>query len=119
MTIKTLIECIKMQPENVSFEQVMNVISEQYSYRPAAFSNGLGNDLFVNQAGENEGSCQIFAFAKMNALTEKETLACFGKYYREDVLQHKDACDHANIRTFVKHGWKGVQFETPALTENG
>ncbi|NNF96141.1 MAG: hypothetical protein HKM94_04340 [Halobacteria archaeon] len=47
---------------------------------------------------------------------ELETLACFGKYYREDVLQHPQGTDHLNIRTFMRHGWSGIQFEYPALT---
>jgi hypothetical protein len=71
----------------------------------------------MNQAGSNEGSCKIFAFATTEGLSEAETLACFGKYYREDVLQNPQVSDHANIRTFMRHGWKGIRFEQSALVQ--
>jgi len=115
MTIEDLIERIKSHPKDVSFEQVMNTIAEYYNYNPVQFTNGLEGDFFVNKSGENEGSCKIFAFAKMNGLTEAETLTCFGDYYRVDVLQHMDGSDHANVRTFLKCGWPGIHFEESAL----
>ncbi|MEP1447388.1 MAG: HopJ type III effector protein [Paraglaciecola sp.] len=40
----------------------------------------------INQAGTNEGSCKIFYFSKLQKLTENQTLALFGSYYRDDVL---------------------------------
>jgi hypothetical protein len=49
-------------------------------------------------------------------LNEKQTLACFGKYYREDVLRHPENDDHANIRNFMLYGWEGIVFEGEALT---
>ena len=99
----------------VEFEDVIDVIDEYFDYTPTHFTNGHGHDTVNNQAGSNEGSCKIFAFATMQGLTEAETLACFGKYYRQDVLQHPEADDHANIRTFMRHGWKGIRFEQSAL----
>ena len=44
---------------------------------------------------------QIFAFAKSNGLSKQNTLDCFGKFYRDDVLQNPKADDHMNIRTFM------------------
>ncbi len=108
MTIENFLEQLKRSPESIEFDQVMNLIAEHYDYTPAAFSNGQTR----NEAGTNEGSCKIFAFAKLNGLNQEETLACFGKFYREDVLQHPDGDDHANIRQFMLHGWAGVQFES-------
>jgi len=116
MTVESLIKLIKLHPEEIQFEQVMNVISTYYQYTPTQFTNGLSNEQVLNKAGENEGSCKIFSFAKINNLSELETLACFGKYYREDVLEHKEATDHANIRAFMKHGWRGIVIEDSALT---
>jgi len=116
MAVESLIELIKLHPEEIQFEQVMDIISTHYQYTPTQFTNGLNNDQIINKAGENEGSCKIFSFAKINELSELETLACFGKYYRQDVLEHKDASDHANIRTFMKHGWSGIVIEDSALT---
>lgn len=95
----------------VTFDEVMSVISANYTYKESAFKNG---DL-VNEAGSNEGSCKIFAFAKLNNLSEQATLNCFGHFYHEDVLNHPMGNDHGNIRNFIKYGWAGVTFETIVL----
>jgi hypothetical protein len=91
----------------VSFAQTIAIISENYHYEPSAFRNGNTE----NSAGQNEGSCKIFAFAQLNDLTENQTLACFGDYYRVDVLENPNASDHQNIRQFMEHGWHGIEFE--------
>ena len=103
---------LNVSAEQVSFEQVMQVISENYHYSPATFRNG---DL-LNEAGTNEGSCKIFYFAKLNKLTEQQTLACFGRFYREDVINNPEGTDHGNIRNFMLHGWSKVEFNSVALT---
>lgn len=115
MTIDQLIQKIKSQPETVEFDEVMDCIDKYYDYTPTHFTNGQGHDVVMNQAGSNEGSCKIFAFATIEGLNEAETLSCFGKYYREDVLKNPDGDDHANIRTFMRHGWRGIRFENSAL----
>lgn len=115
MTIEEILSQIKSQPDNVSFQDVIDCIDAFYDYTPMHFTNGQGHDTVMNQAGNNEGSCKIFAFATMEGLSEAETLACFGQYYREDVLQQPDGTDHANIRTFMRHGWSGIRFEQSAL----
>ncbi|WP_373689498.1 HopJ type III effector protein [Photobacterium ganghwense] len=107
---------LKQQPESVSFSQVMQVINDNYAYAPVTFSNGLGKETLTNPAGTNEGSCRIFAFAQLNKLTEAETLACFGEFYRNDVLQHPAGSDHQNIRHFMKYGWAGIKFDDCPLT---
>ena len=68
----------------------------------------------LNQ-GENSGSCKLFAFARLQGLSEAQTLACFGSYYRDDVLGDPGGSNHQNIRNFMQTGWKGVQFEGEAL----
>ena len=113
--LQELLQQIKTQPEMVEFQQLMDVIAASYVYTPSHFQNGLGDDCVINEAGTNEGSCKIFAFAQLHKLTEAETLACFGRYYREDVMQHPEAEDHANIRTFMRYGWKGIVFSSDAL----
>ena len=100
----------------LEFEETMALIEAHYTYTPARFSNGLDSDAVVNEAGSNEGSCKIFAFAQLNSLNADQTLACFGRFYRSDVLQNPDGNDHANIRNFIRHGWAGICFEQPALT---
>ncbi len=115
MTINELIEKIKNQPGNVNFTEVIETIENTYHYSPKRFSNGTGNNAIINEAGTNEGSCKIFAFAKLHKLDKKQTLACFGKYYRDDVLSHPDNTDHANIRNFMNYGWEGITVEGEAL----
>lgn len=99
----------------IKFSDIMQTIESDYTYTPSAFTNGIGEDVVVNPAGTNEGSCKIFAFAKLNQLSQSDTLELFGEYYRDDVLNNPEGTDHANIRTFMKHGWSGISFETDAL----
>ena len=113
--LHVLLSALNESPETVEFDQVMAVITEYYHYTPTRFINGEGAEPAVNEAGTNEGSCKIFAFAKLQSLSEKQTLACFGKYYRDDVLLHPDANDHGNIRHFMKSGWGSVQFDVSPL----
>ena len=115
MTIDQLIEKINIKPDSIEFDEVINAIKEAYHFTPTRFSNGIENDVTVNEIGTNEGSCKVFAFARLNKLNEEQTLACFGRYYREDVIGHPDSKDHANIRHFMKHGWDGISFEGEAL----
>lgn len=110
-TLIHLLSQLRLNSDEVSFDQVMQVVSDNYSYTPATFSNG---DL-LNEAGTNEGSCKIFYFAKLNNLTEQQTLACFGRYYHEDVLQNPHGSDHGNIRNFIKTAWQGIEFQSIAL----
>lgn len=115
MTTDELIEKINTRADLIDFSEVIVTIETCYRYTPTRFSNGKGSNAIINEAGSNEGSCKIFAFAKLNHLDEKQTLACFGKYYREDVLRYPDNNDHANIRNFMQHGWQGIKFDGEAL----
>lgn len=117
MSIEALLDRIKQHPAAIDFNEVIAAIDAHYDYTPTRFSNGVEGDKVVNEAGRNEGSCRIFAFARLNGLTEAETLACFGRFYRDDVLHNPDGTDHANIRTFMRHGWGGIHFDGPALSE--
>ncbi len=118
--MNTLIETIKQikkNPEKVEFNNIINLVENHYDYTPTSFRNGIADDCIINMAKENEGSCKIFSFAKLHNLTELQTLHCFGKYYRDDVLKYPDATDHGNIRTFMKYGWEHIQFDGKALIE--
>lgn len=99
----------------VEFAETMTVIAENYHYTPTEFSNGI-EEAMLNAAGQNEGSCKIFAFAKLHNLDQGQTLGLFGDYYRKDVLQHPNGADHQNIRTFMRDGWEGVIFKGQALS---
>lgn len=107
-----LIEKIKTQPEAVSFNDTMATIDNEYDFQPATFSNGEQR----NEAGQNNGSCKIFTFAKLHNLAADETLGLFGDFYRLDVLQNPEGSDHQNIRQFMIHGWDGINFESISLT---
>ncbi len=113
MLEQTFIERIKAG-ESVSFQDTMAVIAEHYDYSPTEFSNGL-NQVLINEAGRNEGSCKIFAFAKLHGLNPSQTLALFGDYYFIDVLENPDGQDHQNIRHFMRDGWEGIGFKGEAL----
>lgn len=115
MTIDELILEIRHQPDNIDFQQVIATINANYAYQATSFCNGIGTDRITNAAGANEGSCRIFAFAQLHGLSATETLACFGQFYR-DVTATPDGTDHANIRTFMRHGWAGISFDGAALS---
>jgi len=112
MTLEHFLEKLSTQPETIAFTDTMTVIESHYTFTETAFNNGVQH----NAAGENSGSCKLFAFAKLQGLTAAHTLACFGAYYRDDVLGHPDAQDHQNIRQFMINGWSGITFEGEALT---
>jgi len=116
MTKKEFLERIKNN-KPVSFKDSMTIIAENYSYQATEFSNGLGEDKWINAAEENEGSCKIFAFAQLHQLNQEQTLQLFGDYYRHDVLQNPEGTGHQNIRLFMKYGWAGIQFAGSALIE--
>lgn len=111
MKIDVFLKKLNDTPETVTFDDTMAVINANYEFTPAAFTNGE----VKNEAGQNSGSCKLFAFAKLNGLSEAHTLACFGAYYREDVLKNPGGSDHQNIRNFMKTGWSGVKFDSMPL----
>ncbi|MBD1575294.1 MULTISPECIES: HopJ type III effector protein [Vibrio] len=111
MELTEFVHQVTTEPLSVEFEQTISVIDGNFTFTPTAFKNGE----VENDAGQNNGSCKIFAFAQMHNLTEAQTLACFGKFYRQDVLEHPENEDHQNIRNFITHGWAGIEFAAPAL----
>lgn len=111
MSLQDFIRQLKTAPETVEFDTTMAVIEANYDFSPTAFTNGDT----TNEAGQNNGSCKILAFGQLNGLSVDETLACFGKFYRDDVLGNPEGTDHQNIRNFIKNGWDGVHFNGQAL----
>ena len=111
MNVTELLDRIRTKPQSVEFKEVMETITSSYDYQPTKFSNSA----MINEAGENEGSCKIFSFAKMHGLDKEQTLNCFGKFYRDEVLQDPDGKAHGNIRSFMSCGWEGIHFEGEAL----
>jgi hypothetical protein len=111
MTINSFLQKLRKSPNEISFPETIALIEENYHFTPTAFNNGTQH----NAAGENSGSCKLFAFAKLQNLTQAETLACFGAYYFEEVLGDPEGTNHQNIRNFIKLGWDGIQFEGEAV----
>ena len=108
-----ILEQLKTSPETIAFQEVIAFIDENYSFTPTRFTNGTA----ANEAGENNGSCKVFSFAKLKGLNEEETLALFGDFYRTDVLENPEGSDHQNIRNFMQYGWDGIAFEGQALAQ--
>lgn len=115
MTLEQLLDTLVSSPKTVEFTDVISVIEANYNYQPTEFKNGIGEAVVVNAAGTNEGSCKIFAFAQLQGLDKAQTLACFGDYYRKEVLQNPNGNDHQNIRNFMVSGWDGIEFSGQAL----
>ena len=95
----------------ITFKETMQVIEDHYNFNPTAFLNGDT----INNAGENNGSCKLFAFAMHQELTKEATLFSFGEHY-QTVLADKNGTSHQNIRNFMQTGFKGLSFENEALT---
>ncbi len=111
MNLKAFITKLKVSPEIIEFGDTLALIEAFYHFTPTEFKNGKQ----VNRAGENSGSCKVFAFAQQQSLTAAQALACFGAYYRDDVLKNPDGNDHQNIRNFMRTGWAGIEFSGEAL----
>lgn len=114
MCISDLLKQLNTNKEDLEFADVISLIDKGYDYSPCAFINGG----IFNKAGCNVGSCKIFAFADANNLTQEQTLALFGRHYREDVLLDPDGHNHSNIRNFMRYGWRGVSFFGMVLTSS-
>jgi hypothetical protein len=112
MTINTFLDKLKQTPNSITFPETIAVIEENYNFTPTAFDNGTQ----YNAAGENSGSCKLFAFAQLQNLSQPATLACFGAYYFEEVLGDPEGTNHQNIRNFINTGWEGIQFAGEAFT---
>lgn len=107
MTLEIFINKLKNTPKDIEFSETMATIESNYNFEPTAFKNGTLN----NGVGENSGSCKLFAFAQHQEFTKEETLACFGKFYFEDVLEDLNGTGHQNIRNFITTGFNGLAFE--------
>lgn len=113
MTFQNLLA--RLKSGEADFEDVIAYVNDHYEYTPTRFTNGRGTDAVINEAGKNEGSCRLFALAKIKGLSEADTVQLFGRFYRDDVLKHPEGTDHGNIRTFLREGWAGIQFDGVAL----
>lgn len=107
MELELFLNRLETQPKSIEFPDVIALVNSLYTYIPTAFHNHH----IHNEAGQNTGSCKIFAFARLHELSKEQTLALFGAYYRADVLRTPEGDSHPNIRQFMKTGWEGIEFE--------
>lgn len=110
MTLQDFKNKLQENPTKVAFAETMQVIEDTYNFTPTAFTNGE----IKNNAGENSGSCKLFAFAAHQQLTKEETLFCFGEHYTS-VLDDENGTSHQNIRNFMQFGFEKLNFEGKAL----
>lgn len=113
MTPEEFISSLNKEPHTNQFSTTIQVIDDYYTFEPTAFTNGK----LENSAGENNGSCKIFAFGLKHALSESQTLACFGQFYFREVLENPLGDNHQNIRNFMVYGWNGIKFQGNALNK--
>lgn len=106
MELELFLNRLETQPKLIEFPDTIALINKLYDFTPTAFRN---HEL-MNEAGQNSGSCKLFAFGRLHDLSGEQTLACFGAYYRADVLRTPDGTSHPNIRQFMETGWDGIEF---------
>ena len=100
----------QLKDGSAKFADVLAFIEARYQHTPTAFQNGAQ----FNAATENQGSAKVFSFAKLEGLSQQDTLNLFAEHYAS-VLATPEASDHQNIRQFMQNGWDGVKFEGEAL----
>ncbi|MBX2881956.1 MAG: HopJ type III effector protein [Granulosicoccus sp.] len=111
MELELFLNRLDTDAKSIEFPDVVALVNRLYIFVPTGFRNG---DIY-NEAGQNSGSCRIFAFARLHDLSVEQTLSLFGAYYRSDVLRNPDGDSHPNIRQFMKTGWQGIEFEDVPL----
>ncbi|MDO6471727.1 HopJ type III effector protein [Maribacter sp. 1_MG-2023] len=111
MTLEEFKKKLATSPKEISFSDTMVAIDSKYAFTPTAYTNGEVR----NEVGQNSGSCKLFSFAIKEGLSKKETLACFGQYYFDEVLLDLKGTSHQNIRNFIETGFEGLSFDSEAL----
>ncbi len=110
-----ILEAIRIHLASISaghadFDDTLALIDQHFEYQPAGFDNGpLRND-----AGENAGSCRVFALGQYGNLSEADTLNLFAQHYQQ-VLGDPAGDSHGNIRQFISTGWSGIRFDRQPL----
>ena len=115
MELELFFNRLETAPETIEFPDVIALINNLYTFIPTGFRN---HEIY-NEAGQNTGSCKLFSFARLHELSETQTLALFGAYYRADVLRTPDGDSHPNIRQFIKTGWDEIEFDGVPLRAKG
>ena len=101
----------ELMNDEANFADVIAFIEDNYTYTASAFTNGNQE----NAADQNQGSAKVLAYAKLNNLSQEDTLKLFAEHYNA-VIETPNGTDHNNIRQFMENGWNGVTFENDVLT---
>ena len=101
----------KLMNDEANFADVIAFIEDNYTYTASAFTNGNQE----NAADQNQGSAKVLAYAKLNNLSQEDTLKLFAEHYNA-VIETPNGTDHNNIRQFMENGWNVVTFENDVLT---
>ena len=101
----------ELMNDEANFADVIAFIEDNYTYTASAFTNGNQE----NAADQNQGSAKVLAYAKLNNLSQEDTLKLFAEHYNA-VIEKPNGTDHNNIRQFMENGWNGVTFENDVLT---
>jgi hypothetical protein len=110
MKLNEFMDRLNSEPGSIRLDEALETIGELYEFTPVGFSNGA----MRNEAGDAVRSCMLYAFGKLQNLSESQTLACFGEHYRE-VLSDPHGTAHRTIRIFMRSGWAGVKFDSMPL----
>lgn len=113
--LEELVAQLSEAPNTIAFGDVISLIDNTFFFTPTAFENGV----IKNQENQNNGSCKLLALGQYLDLSNEQTLALFGSFYRDDVLNHAEGDDHGNIRNFMQTGHAGVTFEQFPLVLKG
>ncbi len=112
MNLTGFLSRLSEEPESITFSETLAVIDNNYIFSPIEFHSGIHK----NAPGKHTNACKIFAFALLHGLSARQTLACFGEFYREDVLGNPTGKDHPNLREFSRKGWNGLYMDGEPLT---
>lgn len=88
------------------FADTLGFIGQWFDYTPSAFRNGPVS----NSSEQNQGSCKVFAMARLLDLDRQQALGCFGEHYR-DVLATPHADNHHNLRRVLAQGLADIEFD--------
>lgn len=111
MNLTQFLDQLNDPSSQIEFSDSIALIDSLYQFTPTAFS--IGDT--ASSEEQNHGSCKILSFGQIQQFDEQQTLRCFGGFY-QDVLDTPEGDDHQNIRQFMLQGWRGVVFESCALT---
>jgi len=104
------IHLASLQGGHASFDDTLALIDQHFEFQPTGFNNGP----LRNEAGENAGSCRVFALGQYCNLNEADTLQLFAQHYQQ-VLGDPAGDSHGNIRQFISTGWSGIRFDGQPL----